>query len=177
MNRLTKLANKYSTDKGTEYMYKHTFTEFYEPYLKKFEHPTILEIGTGDGGSAKMFSAYYDGDCEIYTLDILPIADKFEGYNNIHTYVVDASNEDSVWGFIESLNGLKFDIIIDDASHRYKDQYISLVYFRQCLKKGGLFIMEDLHTSYANIPDIAFEDRPLGFLTNGISMMREPIKN
>ena len=111
-------------------------------------------------------SAYYDGDCEIYTLDILPLADKFEGYNNIHTYVVDVSNEDSVWGFIESLNGLKFDIIIDDASHRYKDQYISLVYFRQCLKKGGLFIMEDLHTSYANIPDIAFEDRPLGFLTN-----------
>ena len=163
MNRLTKLANKFGTDKGTKYQYRHSFTEFYEPYFRKYDKPTILELGTGTGASAKMLNAYYDGDCEIYTVDISDVSNVFTEYDNIHTYIADLGDEYIVQELINGFNGLKFDIIIDDASHQFNDQYLSLIYFRHCLKDGGIFVMEDLHTSYCATE---FTYSPLAFLVN-----------
>lgn len=164
MNRLTKLANKYETDKGTTFDYKHGFTEFYEPFLRKYEHPRILELGVGGGGSEKMFDKYYDGDCEIYCVDIMNLGYLFEGKDNIHFFNLDLGNENDVLAFINSLNGLKFDIIIDDASHQPDHQYISLINFSKCLNKGGIFIMEDLHTSFDRRFADIFYNTPLMFL-------------
>lgn len=167
MNRLTNLANKHKTDKGTEYMYSHGFTLFYEPFLQKFENPTILEIGTAEGSSAKMFNDYFDGNCTIYTVDINDNSKKVEGYNNIHFIQCDAGGEKGIWELLEILKDVDFDIIIDDGSHVWEHQFLLLMYLHRKVKKGGIYILEDLHTSY----DYSFtfgpkttENSPLFFL-------------
>ena len=150
MKRLTKLANKYKTDKGTEYWYSHGFTDFYESYFEKIENPTILEIGTGDGGSAKMLNRFFDGECTIYTVDInSECAKNVEGYDNIKFINLDCSNEEIINKlFNEILTNIDFDIIIEDGSHLWDHQMISLYFLSKHLKNNGIYVLEDLHTSY-----------------------------
>jgi cellulose synthase/poly-beta-1,6-N-acetylglucosamine synthase-like glycosyltransferase len=38
-------------------------------------------------------------------------------------------------------------IIIDDGSHHMDDQQISLYYLTKVLKSGGIYVLEDIHTS------------------------------
>ena len=163
MNRLTRLANKYKTDKGTKTDFRHGFTEYYEPYLLKYENPKILELGTGTGASAKMFSAFYDGECEIISVDINDLSAALKDVPNCKTVQLDLGDENKVNEFIESLGDKKFDIIIDDASHLTTHQYISLIKFCDLVNDGGIFIMEDLHCSYS---DENFEETLFAFLTN-----------
>lgn len=163
MKRLTKLANKHNTDKGTEFDFSHGYTDFYEPFFLMYEKPTILELGVQFGASTLMFDEFYDGDCEIYCIDILDKPKVFEGKENIHFFNLDLGNEEEVIRFIESLGGIKFDIIIDDASHIWQHQYISLINFMKTLKNNGIFIIEDLHTSYDDRNN-NLKDNPLYFL-------------
>lgn len=166
MNRLTKLANKYKTDKGTEYEFCHGFTKFYEPFFSVYENPVILELGVGKGGSEKMFNAFYDGDCQIYCVDIEDKSEMFKDYENIHFFQLDLGNEEGVKTFIEKLGDIKFDVIIDDASHFPLHQYIALINFRRMLKENGIFVMEDLHTSYDTFTGIEYSETPLAFLSS-----------
>ena len=166
MRRLTKLANKYKTDKGDDYWYSHGFTDFYEHFFEKFNNPTILEIGTAEGGSAKMLNDFFDGECTIYTLDIDEnCREKVDGYDNIKFFNVDCSNEPEILKFFdENANGVEFDIIIDDGSHLWDHQMLDFYLFSKKLKKGGIYIIEDLHTSYAAVGDKNYNNSPLYFL-------------
>ena len=152
MKRLTKLANKYHTDKGTGYWYSHGFTDFYEPFFNKYENPTILEIGTAEGSSAKMLNDFFDGECMIYTLDINgDCAKNVEGYDNIHFFRIDCSSENDINKFLnETVPGIDFDIIIDDGSHYWDHQMMSLYFFSKRLKTNGIFVLEGIHTSIAD---------------------------
>lgn len=176
MKRLTKLANKYNTDKGTGYWYSHSFTDFYEPFFEKYENPTILEIGTAEGSSAKMLNDFFDGECTIYTLNINGnCAKNVEGYDNIHFFRVDCSSDEDINKFLnETVPGIDFDIIIEDGSHYWDHQMISLYFFSKRLKKNGVFVLEDLHTSIVDYAtDNKHEQSPLfyvNFLEGGIGL-------
>ena len=147
MNRLTKLADKFGTDKGTAES-AHMFTEFYQPFFEKYESPKILEFGTWQGGSTRMFNAFYDGDCEIWTCDILDeSAEKVKDLNNVHFIHTDVSDKEALAKLFEQLKGIEFDIIIDDASHKWPDQMFVLSAFHPLLKKDGIYILEDIHYS------------------------------
>jgi hypothetical protein len=65
---------------------------------------------------------------------------------------------------IEFLKSLKvsdrfFDIIVDDGGHTMAQQTTSLVHLLRKVKSGGLYIIEDLHTSY-------FADKSKGYILN-----------
>ena len=148
MKRLTKLANKHKTDKGTEFSYAHGFTEFYEPFFEKYENPTILELGVDKGASEKMLNDFYDGNCTIYCVDIEDKSDLFKDYDNIKFFQCDLSTRENISELISRLESVSFDIIIDDASHKWADQFLSLSMVSPLLKEDGVYILEDLHTSY-----------------------------
>jgi hypothetical protein len=40
-----------------------------------------------------------------------------------------------------------YDIILDDGSHNIHDQQITMSSFFKTIKSGGIFVMEDLHSS------------------------------
>ena len=145
MNDLTLFANKYETDKGTTCYGCHGFTEFYENHIKNFKgkHPKILEIGVEYGNSLRMWNAYFEGECEIYGLDINI---KFLSQDNIHVIYADQSSRED-WEWIINNIGCDFDIIIDDGSHVPEHQALSLYMGHKLLKPNGIYIIEDLHTN------------------------------
>lgn len=164
MGRLTNLANKFGTDKGTKKGERHGFTEFYDPYWEKYigkEDLTILEIGIEHGGSLRAINEYFDHMCQIYAIDIND--DALSGFdNNIHTFHCNQGSQEEIMDFLTKIGNLKFDIIIDDGSHRLDDQMVSLYCLKDSVKEGGIYVLEDLHTSLVwGQPD----DSPLSFLT------------
>lgn len=161
MNRLTRIADKCGTDKGS-INDAHLYTEFYQQFFEKYEFPKILEFGTWKGGSTKMFNDFFDGDCMIWTCDILKESQEYvKGMDNVLFKNVDISNGEQLNELYESLKDIEFDIIIDDASHVWGDQMSLLSKFHKLLKKDGIYILEDIHYSrlYADS-----ENSPLFFL-------------
>ena len=155
MNKLTELANKYAADKGTEvpndgkfHGPRLGFTEVYYEYFKKIkdEPISILEIGVGAGNSLKMWYDFFP-NAKIYAIDIVN-SSKYDN-DKVKTFIIDQSNRDSLLKFMEQID--KLDIIIDDGSHVCEHQQISLGVLFKCLKSGGQYWIEDLHTSDTSV--------------------------
>lgn len=162
MERLTKLANKWETDKGTTFEDSHGYTEFYQHFFEKYEHPNIIEIGTWQGASARMMNDFFDGDCEIWTLDWNDsLKEKVEDMPNVHFAHLDAGNKEQIEEFRKSVEGIEFDIIIDDASHMWQHQMNLISGFHSLLSENGIYIIEDIHFSRLFIDP---ENSPLFFI-------------
>lgn len=169
MKRLTHLANKYGTDKGTTFYFSHGFTEIYNDYFQKIANKcyeegrkvNILEIGVGDAKSLYMYNEFFDGNCEIYGMDTDQQCLNY-ATENIHISICDQGDRNELSYFLKNIN-VKFDIIVDDGSHIPIHQMISLVSLYKALSKDGIYIIEDLHTNlngswggvYAEIKDTA----------------------
>ena len=171
MKRLTKLANLYGTDKGSKCGDAHHYTEFYEQFLEKYESPNILELGTYEGASAKMFLKFYDDDCRIWTCDISENAKPYvEGLPNVTFIQLDLNDKDAISRVHDYFkeNNIEFDIIIDDASHVWQHQMNALCGFHDLVKEDGIYIVEDLNYSLIYTDP---ENSPLYF----INFLRENI--
>lgn len=153
MKRLTYLANKCGTDKGTVFGPQHGFTEIYDDYFQKIadncysnnRKVNILEIGVLDGESLQTYNRFFDKNCEIYGIDIDDCTK--HSSSNIHIDICDQGNRSELEDFLKRNNNIKFDIIIDDGCHRSKEQLITLSSLHKSLSKNGIYIIEDLHTS------------------------------
>jgi hypothetical protein len=162
MENLTSLFNKYQSDKGNIYGPCHNYGKFYEKYLnplKSFSSINGLEIGICRGASLKVFSEYFSN---IYMVG-LDIDDKsYLQTHNITTGILNQSDEASLKLFYDYCikNNHYFDFILDDGSHHMLDQQITLGYLFPLLKSGGIYILEDLHTSLADDGFILY-GRPL----------------
>lgn len=151
MNRLSKLANKWKTDKGTSYGDAHGYTEFYQQFFEKYEHPKIIEIGVLDGASIHMLNEFFDGDCEIWCCDWnADYANNVKDLKNVHFHWIDAGNKESIENFRKSVENIRFNIIIDDASHQSQHQFNLLSGLHTLLSDDGIYIIEDIHFSRWN---------------------------
>jgi len=125
----------------------HFYTKWYNLYFSplKDEDVNILEIGIMGGGSHRMWRDYFSKG-KIYAVDIDPITFEHD-LSDIECFLGDATDEN----FLEELcqkipSGL--DIIIDDASHRTSDQVKTFNFMFEKLNSGGIYVVEDLHTTY-----------------------------
>lgn len=136
---LTEIGTKYNTDKATG----HKFTDFYERYVSKYNNPNILEIGVYHGASLKMWEEYF-GNPLIVGVDIM---DKKEYESeNIKIIVADQSDFSQLKECLKYAS--EYDIIVDDGSHIIGHQISTLCNLFPYLKSGGVYICEDLHTSF-----------------------------
>lgn len=117
----------FKTDKGTI----HSYLETYDEILGQYTNPSILEIGVDKGESLRLWKAMFP-DAIVHGVDI------------------ELKNKRSIPGcevFIADINTWepprKYDIIIDDASHKYRDQMTSFVrlFEKYC---RGYYIIEDV---------------------------------
>lgn len=147
MNRLTKLANKWQTDKGTEFEDSHGYTEFYQQFFEKYEHPKIVEVGTWRGSSIRMLNEFFDGDCEIWACDWnAELLYLLSDVPNVHLMLVDVNEMETIdilRAELEKSGGI--DIIIDDASHEPQAQMNLLSGLHSVLNEDGIYIIEDIH--------------------------------
>lgn len=157
---LSELAKIYPTDKDFTHNY---YDKVYEKYFFpiKNEVKLLCEIGIGgfwkdvnwvNGNSLKVWRDYFPNS-QILGLDIVKHTD-IEDLDRINIDWIDQSKKDLV---IEYANKLQdYDIILDDGSHNVYDQQITLAYFFKSLKSGGIYVLEDLHSSIeVNIPEKA----------------------
>lgn len=141
----SKSGNDIGTDKEWRHLYISTF---YEEEFKRYKDKevSLLEIGTGHGGSLIMWNDYFEKG-SIYGVDVNDYTDPIiKTYPRIHTSIDNAYSKK----FVEDLPG--FDIIIDDGPHTFDSHIKTLELYISKVKKGGMLIIED-------IPDIKYTER------------------
>lgn len=132
----------FNTDK-----YSHGFIDVYTPYFNKLSNvKNVLEIGVYSGDSLNYFSTTFK-DANIYGIDINDMS--VYDTDRIKTYIVNQESRESLNSFLNNTN-IEFDIILDDGGHTMRQQQISFGVLFKHLKNGGLYILEDLHTSRYN---------------------------
>lgn len=135
---LNEIGLFHKTDKATE----HKYCDLYDNVLsfKRNDKVELLEIGIWQGASLKMWRDYFPNG-SITGLDIMNC--EYLNQGRIKTLRGSASDRE----FLKSLK-LSPDIIIDDGGHTMDQQAISLGVMFKKLKPGGIYILEDLHTSF-----------------------------
>lgn len=121
----------------------------YDQILKSYRNQNVrlLEIGVQNGGSLEIWAKYFSNAKLIVGCDINPkCANLSYEDSRIHVLVGDA-NSDEVKSNVIELSKI-FDIIIDDGSHHSSDIIKSFAKYFPLLEDGGIYIIEDLHTSY-----------------------------
>lgn len=144
---LDELAHKYRTDKSTAW---HGYSLM---YAKHFDHVrnqpiTFFEIGTAGGGSARMWEEYFTHpQAQLYTADIDPnMAQGIQDLPKTKFFTLDQSDATALTQVAESVK--EFDIIIDDGSHISSHQITSFKTLFPYVKRGGIYVVEDLLFSY-----------------------------
>ena len=104
----------------------------------------ILEIGISGGNSLLMLKEFFP-KATIYAIDINTDSVNLNLGDSIYKYVCDQTDYIRMQ---QLFSHMKFDIIIDDGSHMTSHQQKSLGYLFPLLNTNGIYICEDLHTSY-----------------------------
>lgn len=138
MDELSLIGKSCNTDKNS-----HGFLPFYEQHLRDIRHNVrdVLEIGVQTGESLMLWEAYFP-QASITGLDH---CDKASCRSSKVKLV--RANQESRPSMQQALGDAQFDLIIDDGGHHMRQQQISLGYLFQRLRPGGIYILEDLHTS------------------------------
>ncbi len=123
------------------------YFEIYERYFSKFRDKDIslLELGVLHGGSLQMWKNYFGKNSKIYGADIDPRCQELEE-DNIKILFCDQEDRSSLRSITNTLP--KFDIIIDDGGHTMLQQKLTFEELYSHVKDGGIYLCEDMHTSY-----------------------------
>jgi hypothetical protein len=156
---------------GTDKFHRHGYFRHYEAPLanirRTVERPRLLEIGVNDGNSMTAWQMYFEtydliagfagGPAGTWAQDplVTKIADKkyaFASKDGTKEPVIiysdaDQTDEDYLDWFIKDSGG-KFNVIVDDASHVPWHQLFTFAVLFPHVVEGGVYIFEDLETSY-----------------------------
>jgi len=126
--------------------YEH-YLEIYDRHFSRFRNRevVVLEIGVLGGGSLQMWKHYFGPQARIYGVDMNPKCRDLEE-ENIRIFIGSQSDR-------EFLRRLKrevppIDILIDDGGHTMQQQIITFEEMFGAVKSDGVYLCEDLHTSY-----------------------------
>jgi len=151
------LFEYFNSDKGETYLNQynrpikqnkspvegHCYHTFYEKYFSNVREQisNILEIGAFKGNATASFFFYFSNS-KIISADIFPDLFRYNS-DRISNIYLDNSSEKIIEDKILNKK-IKFDIIIEDAGHYFKDQIISLFMLFKTLNSKGVFVVEEL---------------------------------
>lgn len=106
---------------------------------------SFLEIGVYKGGSVRMWRDFFAEGSAVSFIDIDPACRALE-LPGTEIRIGDQTDA----GFLGALGREKgpFDLIVDDGGHQMHQQIGSFRALWPHLKDGGLYVVEDTHTSY-----------------------------
>ncbi len=132
---------------GTDKIFAHHYERAYARHLNRFRHSkdfAMVEIGYGSGAGIKFWASIFPSGY-IYCLDrdVGNISDS--GFSVIAT---DQSDLQSLRNGIDQISH-SISLVVDDGSHFPSHQLLSLSFlFQNLLINGGIYIIEDVETSY-----------------------------
>ena len=138
---LEDLQKKHKADKLDSDIAMHflnVYERWFEPIrLNKME---VLEIGIHHGGSLKMWEEYFPNS-QITGIDVDKKCKKHEA-GRIKVFIGDQADI----AFLQTMG--RFNIIIDDGGHKMDQQKNSFYELWNHLNHNGMYVLEDLETSY-----------------------------
>jgi demethylmacrocin O-methyltransferase len=166
---LSRLSSLSGSDKHV-----HGFTEFYEKFIRETDPDVVCEIGMGGlipshweiyklieqdnpGGSSRMWLKYFpkakvfvmDNFSQVSKSDIERVINELvQGTDGRYTLI---EGDQSVKSHLEQFAnrvGSEIDFLVDDGGHQMLQQQLSFATLFPRIKSGGLYAIEDLHTSY-----------------------------
>jgi hypothetical protein len=165
MSILDQLGIKHNTDKASRTRVRdlsidvdkrppgHNFLVRYEHFLQSLTHKAdlkMLELGAGPdwniGASAQMWADYFPNCKEIHIAEIRPAGLEIRT-DRIHPRIGDISDPH----FLDELGETQWDFILDDCSHRWDHQIIALATLISSVNHGGIYILEDIQTSFGDL--------------------------
>lgn len=132
-------------DRG--YLVGHAYGPIYNKHFSKINFKNmskILEIGVSTHGSQTFWKKYLP-KVKYFGLDNRDL--KHLEANDINIFQGDQKNRNDLQQLVNSY-GSNFDIIVDDGGHHMDEQQISLGFLFQHLKPGGIYVCEDLFSSW-----------------------------
>lgn len=127
---------------------EHGFCAFYDELLADRRNlvTKVLEIGVATGASLRMWREYFPA-ATIHGVDVAPTF--APATDRIVIHEADQAERASLNPVLSRI-GSGFDVIIDDGGHTMKQQQVSLGMLFPYVRSGGWYIIEDLHTSFAD---------------------------
>lgn len=162
---LCELAKKYATDKGGWHLLAgdtcHNYTPTYHQWFSGRENEVqrVLEIGVNYGPSLRMWEEYFP-NAEIIGLDS-NTACLFNA-GRIKCFAADQGSQQSLLGALMEAGTRPFDFIVDDGSHEFAHQLVSLKTLLPYLTARGIYVIEDI--AYDCQPELFFPHIPDGFV-------------
>jgi len=144
----TNLMLEYGKINNTDKVTHHEYHKYYDYILKQFynSHGSIVEIGIGTGVSLPMWISLFK-NAHIYGVDI----ENEDKTNQKYTIVkADQSNIDDLNMLKSQLIDKSVFFINDDGSHIPEHQLLTFNTLFPILLEGGIYIIEDIETSYWN---------------------------
>lgn len=140
---------KYNTDKAGR---GHDYLRLYEFFFSRFRDDafTLLELGVGPyhkiGASLYTWKAYFP-KAHIVGVDI-----KMDAAKVAEERIAIELGDLGVVGYLDEIAAkYKPRVILDDASHHWSHQILALERLFFSLELGGIYIVEDLHTSFGEL--------------------------
>lgn len=157
---LKEIGDKYCTDKFRDDVnYTLPYFKYFEP--KRSEKLKILEIGVATGAGVRTWNEYFK-NAQIFGMDNWNKNTGREGVGealekeNIKIFNGDQGSKIA----LDKMTNLfgTFDIIIDDGGHTMSQQQVSLGYLFKFLNTGGIYVVEDLVTSFDGFAEDKHKD-------------------
>ncbi len=136
---------------GSDKQFWHRFVPFYEAALQQLDNcERILEFGVFKGESIRWLLSKYPG-AKIFGSDILDLQPQWPIADNVRYLHVDQGIQRSIQQLFDDI-GAPLDLIIEDGSHLPEHQKNCLIKSFDHLRPGGIYILEDIHTSHPSHP-------------------------
>lgn len=122
------------------------YIDLYERHFSDYRGSArMLEIGVFKGGSLELWRKYFGDGATIFGVDIDPAcATRCDAPNQVR--IGSQDDPDFLKSVVAEMGGL--DIVLDDGSHIAEHQRTSFKALFPLLRDGGIYAIEDLHTSY-----------------------------
>jgi len=128
----------------------HKWMHYFDIYHRHFERfrgkkVTILEFGVNQGGSLQMWRHYFGRKARIYGVDIDPRCAELAG-RRTKIFIGDQEDREFRRSIREEIGPV--DVLIEDGGHTMGQQIATFEEFYPFMAQDGVFLIEDLHTSY-----------------------------
>lgn len=145
----TPLRQLYKDHRGKESdkwsLYLDEWDRVFSPIRKN--RINLLEIGVQNGGSLEIWGKYFYNAERIVGCDIDEKCRCVQIDDPRVSVIIGDANDESTQNEIKAKAPI-FDLIIDDGSHKSSDIIRSFFRYFPLLSEDGIYLVEDLHTSY-----------------------------
>ena len=128
----------------------HKWMHYFEVYDRHFarfrcKRVVVVEFGVSHGGSLQMWRKYFGRKATIYGIDIDPRCKKFES-KRTKILIGDQEDRDFLRSIVAKTGPI--DVLIEDGGHTMGQQIATFEEIYPTMAEDGVFLIEDLHTSY-----------------------------